>query len=319
MFGLTVRYPRVSLERGSYVGLQQPKRSSGTARRVGLAAAISASLTLLGSCSAEDKAQIRRLAMPEPASDRAPMIYDLWAGSWLAAILVGILVWGLILYAVIRFRRRKGDDTTPVQTRYHLPIEILYTVAPTIMVLVLFYYTVTVQNQVLADEPDPDHHVTVVGQQWSWTFNYVKDDALGGQTTVYEVGTTAHQPTLVLPVNETVEFKLTSPDVIHSFWVPAFLFKLDVIPGRTNKFSLTPTEVGRYEGRCAELCGVYHSRMLFDVRVVSAEEYAAYLQRLEDAGQVGLLTGGEKANSEPGLEQGLEEDVQGDQTTEGSE
>jgi cytochrome c oxidase subunit II len=296
------------------VGLQQPKRLSGTARRVGLAAVASVSLLLLGSCSAQDQAQIRRLAMPEPASDRAPMIYDLWAGSWLAAILVGILVWGLIIYAVLRFRR-KADDYTPVQTRYHLPIEILYTVAPTIMVLVLFYYTVTVQNQVLANVPKPDHHVTVLGQQWSWTFNYVKDDALDGETTVYQAGTTANQPTLVLPVDETVEFTLRSADVVHSFWVPSFLFKLDVIPGRTNKFSLTPTEEGTFEGRCAELCGAYHSRMLFDVRVVSAEEYADHLQRLEDAGQVGLLTGGETTDTKVGLE----ESVQDDDTTEGAE
>ena len=291
----------------------QPKRLPGTARRVGLTAVASAGMLLLGSCSAEDQAQIERLAMPEPITDRAPAIYDLWQGSWLAAMLVGVLVWGLILFAAFRYRRRKGDDRIPVQTRYNLPIEILYTVAPLIMVLVLFYYTVTVQNQVLAKVPDgkADHNVTVVGQQWSWTFNYVKDDALDGQTTVHQGGTTAEQPTLVLPVGETVKFKLESPDVIHSFWVPAFLFKLDVLPGRTNSFSITPTEVGTFEGRCAELCGVYHSRMLFDLRVVPPEEYADYLQRLEDAGQVGLVTGGADARTKAGLE----EEVQDDDTT----
>jgi cytochrome c oxidase subunit II len=295
------------------VGLQPPKRVHRRVRPVTVAAA-AASMVLLGACSAQDQAQIERLAMPEPISDRAPAIYDLWQGSWLAAILVGILVWGLIIFACIRYRRRR-DDQVPVQTRYNLPIEILYTVAPLIMVLVLFYYTVTVQNEVLADEPNPDHEIEVVGFQWSWAFNYVNDDALDGQTDVFTVGTTGERPTLVLPVDESVRFTLSSPDVIHSFWVPGFLFKMDVIPGRTNQFSLTPTEEGTFQGRCAELCGVYHSRMLFDVRVVSAEEYAEHLQSLEDAGNVGITRGGADARTKVGLE----EEVQDIETREGGE
>ena len=127
------------------MGLQLPKR----VRRVGLAATTSAGLLLLGACSADDQAQIERLAMPEPATDRAPAIYDLWQGAWLAAILVGILVWGLIGYAAFAYRRR-SEDEIPVQTRYNLPIEILYTVAPIVMVLVFFFFTVTVQDEVLA-------------------------------------------------------------------------------------------------------------------------------------------------------------------------
>ena len=120
-----------------------------------------------------------------------------------------------------------------MQTRYNLPIEILYTVAPVVMVLVFFFFTVTVQNEVLAEPKSgkADHTVTVVGQQWSWTFNYDKDPALDGSTTVYDGGTTADRPTLYLPVDQSVDFELRSPDVIHSFWVPAFLFKMDVVPG----------------------------------------------------------------------------------------
>ena len=128
------------------MGLELPPR----ARRVGLLTAGSAGLLLLGACSAEDQDQIRRLAMPEPATDRAPHIYDLWHGSWLAAIIVGVLVWGLIGWAAFKYRRR-SDDEIPVQTRYNLPIEILYTVAPIVIVLVFFYYTVTTQNRVLED------------------------------------------------------------------------------------------------------------------------------------------------------------------------
>ena len=297
------------------MGLQLPPRLRKATRSV-VWAVVSVGLLALASCSSDDRAQVGRLAMPEPATDRAVYIYDLWQGAWIAALLTGVIVWGLIGYACFAFRRR-SDDEIPVQTRYNLPIEILYTVAPVVMVLVFFYYTVTVQNKVLeevsADTGGADHTLEIVGFQWSWTFNYVKDEALDGQTSVYEGGTTGDRPTLYLPVDESVEVLLTSPDVIHSFWVPAFLFKMDVVPGRANTFSFTPTVVGTFEGRCAELCGAYHSRMLFDVEVVSAEEYAEYLAGLEDKGQTGIVRGGEDADTQIGIEEEVQDD---DSTTE---
>ena len=248
-----------------------------------------------------------RLAEPVGATDRTHQMHQLWMWSWLAAIIVGVLVWGLILYSCVKFRRRR-DDEIPVQTRYNLPIEILYTVAPIVIVLVLFYFTVTVQNHTLAAADEnggkADHTVTVVGQQWSWTFNYDQDPALDGKTTVFEAGTPAHQPTLELPVNKSVEIHLHSPDVDHSFWVPAFLFKMDVIPGRDNHFSFTPTRLGTYQGRCAELCGTYHSRMLFNVKVVSEADYAAYLKKLQQQGNIGPALGRSGVDREAGLDQG---------------
>jgi cytochrome c oxidase subunit 2 len=289
------------------VGLQLPRR----ARRVGLYTVLTAGTLMLGACSAQDQAQIKRLAMPVAATDRAPHIYHLWQGAWLAAILVGILVWGLILYAAFKFRRR-SDDEVPVQVRYNLPIEILYTVAPIVMVVVFYFFTVQTQDAVLADQKgaDAQHTVDVVGQQWSWSFNYVKDQALDGQTTVHDIGTTAYRPTLVLPVGQTVHVNLSSPDVIHSFWVPAFLMKMDVVPGRHNQFTFTPTRVGEYAGRCAELCGVYHSRMLFNVKIVSPQDYATYLQDLQKKGNTGLALGGSQVD----MQSGLEEKVQGNQS-----
>jgi cytochrome c oxidase subunit 2 len=243
------------------------------------------------------------------------MIDELWRWSWLAAILVGILVWGLILFAVFKYRRR-SDDEIPVQTRYNLPIEILYTIAPVVMVLVFFYFTVQTQNDVLAEASETgeaDHTIKVVGQKWSWTFNYMEEDAVGGET-VYTAGTPAELPTLVLPVDESVDVELSSPDVIHSFWVPAFLFKMDVVPGRDNSFSFTPTREGTFAGKCAELCGTYHSRMLFNVEVVSAEEYDAYLQDLEEQGNVGVVLGGSDATTQVGRDD--EDQVQDDDLTE---
>jgi cytochrome c oxidase subunit 2 len=140
--------------------------------------------------------------------------------------------------------------------------------------------------------------VTVVGQQWSWTFNYDKDPALDGKTTVFVSGTPATRPTLVLPVNKSVEIKLRSPDVNHSFWVPAFLFKMDVIPGRDNHFAFTPTRTGTFVGRCAELCGTYHNRMLFTVKIVSPATYKTYLQGLQAKGSIGPALGGSEVDNQ---------------------
>ena len=279
--------------------LELPKRAG----RVGTMAVASAGLLLLGGCSAAEQESIKRLAQPQGVTDRTGGIHHLWMGSWLAAMLVGVLVWGLIGYACVKFRRRR-DDEIPVQTRYNLPIEILYTVAPIVMVLVFFFFTVTEQNKLLAaasKSGKADHTITVVGQQWSWTFNYDKDPALDGRTTVYEGGTTANRPTLVLPVNKSVDVQLRSPDVIHSFWVPAFLFKMDVVPGLHNQFSFTPTRIGTFTGRCAELCGVYHSRMLFHVKVVSQNDYASHLKKLQQQGNIGPALGGSEVTKEAGL------------------
>lgn len=286
------------------MGLELPKR----ARNIALGAGPGAALLLLGGCSAEGKSEIERLAMPVPATEEAQPIYDLWQGAWLAAILTGILVWGLIFYAVIRFRRR-DEAEIPVQTRYNLPIEILYTVAPIMMVIVFFFFTVKAQDESLHYSDNPDDTVTVVGQQWSWTFNYTDVDALDGDT-VHDVGTTAEPPTLYLVKDSEVNISLYSPDVIHSFWVPDFLFKMDVIPGRQDKnhFTLTPNREGRFEGRCAELCGVYHSRMLFFVEVVSQEEFDQKMQELADKGNTGLELGGQEVNKQDGLDEGASEE-----------
>ena len=118
----------------------------------------------------------------------------------------------------------------------------------------------------------------MVGQKWSWTFNYLEADNPAVGQDVYNSGTIEKTPDLYLPVGKSVRFNLSSPDVIHSFWVPAFYQKLDVVPGRNNSFDMTPTKLGTFQGKCTELCGTYHSAMLFNVRVVSEEEYNTYLQ-----------------------------------------
>jgi cytochrome c oxidase subunit 2 len=253
--------------------------------------------------------------MPEPASEQGDHILSLWQGAWIAALGTGIVVWGLIFYVVIRYHRRH-DSEIPVQTRYNLPLEIFYTIAPVVMVIVFFSNTVRTQNIVLEDSDPPDNIIEVTAQQWSWTFNYGLgemdasadddrfDDVFAYQSYVHDGGTAAYIPELYLPVGESTRFNLHSPDVIHDFGVPSFLMRMDVVPGRVNHYEITPTREGVFRGRCYELCGVYHSRMLFEVHVVSREEYDQHLQDLEDAGQTSdlPLTGGEDAYTQHGLE-----------------
>ncbi|HET6562778.1 MAG TPA: cytochrome c oxidase subunit II [Marmoricola sp.] len=280
------------------MGLQLPKRL----RKVGVWALVLPALLVLSACSEQDKAVWRRGAMPEGASDRSGYVIEFWQWTWVAALIVGVFVWGLIFYCCFKFRRR-SDDEIPVQTRYNLPMEILYTIAPVIVVLVFFKFIIDTQHDLSDATENTDHTIKVVGQQWSWTFNYIEDEALDGQTSVYSVGTPAELPTLYLPVNESIRFELSSPDVVHSFWVPAFTYKLDVLPGRQNAFEMTPIREGTFAGRCAELCGPYHSRMLFDVKVVSAEEYAQHLEDLEARGNVGVALGGSEAITQDGLDE----------------
>lgn len=262
-------------------------------------------LPLLAGC-AGGPGELSRLGLPEGASTSAPPIHNLWMGAWIAAFVVGFLVWGLILYAAFRFRRRSPDEV-PVQVRYNLPIEALYTIAPFVVIFVLFYHTVVAQENVLQEDSEYDHEILVVGQQWSWTFNHLGADGEGGGNDVFEAGTVAEPPTLVLPVDEPVRFRLRSPDVIHSFWIPAYHFKMDVIPGRENSWITTPTETGTFPGKCAELCGLSHARMIFDVKVVERAEYDRYLAELEAQGSTGIATGGSEADEVTGLETESEE------------
>jgi cytochrome c oxidase subunit 2 len=264
-----------------------------------------AGVLLLSGCAAETVDQWSRFGLPDDASASAAETKALWVGSWIAAWIVGFLVWGLIIWASVRYRRRRPDEI-PTQVRYNLPIEVLYTVAPFIVIFVLFYHTVVTQNEVLDPDDRGAEQILVVGQQWSWTFNYLgqdgADQAGAPGNDVFDVGTPANFPTLVLPVNQKVLFRLRSPDVIHSFWIPAFYFKLDIIPGKENTWVTTPTREGTYAGKCTEFCGLEHARMLFNVRVVSQAEYEQHLQRLRAQGNRGLVIGGSEADSVSGLD-----------------
>ena len=233
--------------------------------------------------------------LPQGITEGADRVTTLWVWAWIALLAVGALVWGLIIWSMVAYRRRKGDNELPVQLRYNVPIEILYTVVPIFMIAVFFFWTAKEEEALVDTSAPADIHINVVGKQWSWDFNYLDDQ-------VHEVGVQAIMdgkpgaeetiPTLYIPVNKRVEFYVTSRDVIHSFWVPAFLQKLDMIPGRVNTFQVVPTQEGTFKGKCAELCGAYHSAMLFNVKVVSQAEYDAHMADLKAQGQTGILPNG---------------------------
>jgi cytochrome c oxidase subunit II len=248
---------------------------------------LAGALALTG-CSAS----ARRGYLPQGVTSESGRITSLWTGSWIAALGVGILVWGLIAWCVVAYRRKGDDVGLPEQLRYNVPIEILYTIVPVFMVAVLFVYTARDEAALLDTSKKPDVTVNVIGKQWNWDFNYVEAGTFESESLVAltgKPGVAATLPALYLPVNKRVEFVLTSRDVIHSFWVPQFLQKLDVIPGRVNRFQVVPTEIGTFQGKCAELCGAYHSAMLFQVKVVSLADYQKHLAALRAKGNIGML------------------------------
>ncbi len=231
----------------------------------------------------------------EPAvTDHAERISNLWVGSWIVLLIVGAITWFLIVFAAIVYRRRRGQTGLPVQLRYNMPIEIFYTVVPLILVVGFFAFTARDQTILETQYEDPDVEITAIGKQWAWDFQY---DGESDDDTVWTMGVQASTdaqgniitdlPTLVLPVDQSVRIKLQSRDVIHSFWIIDFLYKKDMYIGKDNYWSFTPTREGTYAGKCAELCGEYHSMMLFNVEVVSQAEYEDYLDSLRDAGQTG--------------------------------
>ena len=223
-----------------------------------------------------------RFGWPEGITEEATAMRQLWTGSVIAALVVGIAVWGLILWSVVRHRKR--SDELPKQTAYNLPLEIIYTIVPFVIIAVLFFFTVVTQNKVQERSDDPDLTVAVNAFMGNWQFVY-PDSADPDGRPVETVGSSDEVPILVVPTGEDIRFEVASADVIHSFWVPEFLFKLDVIPGnengRDNVFEVNIDEEGSYVGRCAELCGTYHAFMNFEVRAVSPDDFDSYLQARE--------------------------------------
>jgi cytochrome c oxidase subunit 2 len=203
--------------------------------------------------------------------------WHLWRGAWLAAGVVGIFTAILIVWPIIRHRRKEGDPQYPKQTQYNVPVEVIYTVVPFIIIAVLFYFTARDEAKITAKEPTKVMHtIDVTGIQWSWQFGHQD----GGEKAVV-TGTPANPPTLVLPQGERVAFKIHSNDVVHGFWIPAFMIQIQNLPGVTNHIEFTANKLGEYPGRCNILCGRNHSQMVFKVKVVTPAEYKTYVETLK--------------------------------------
>jgi cytochrome c oxidase subunit 2 len=227
---------------------------------------VAAGAVLLSGCD------LPTFGAPDSASTQGDHVLSLWRLFFVIAMGVGLLVWGLLLFVLVRYRRR--SDEVPSQQADNLRVEVLYVALPIAIVIGLFAASVNAEAKITELRPRPDVRIEVVGFQWQWQFSYRGTDAV--------VSTDGDDlPELVLPIGQRVRFHLTTADVVHSFWVPDFLEKRDLIPGVDNEIDVTPTELGTFDGRCAEYCGLDHWRMSFTVRVVTPDEFESWLDDQE--------------------------------------
>jgi cytochrome c oxidase subunit II len=211
--------------------------------------------------------------LPAPATSEARDVTSLYTIFLAVAAVVAAIVLGLATWSIIRYRAPRGSDELPPQVHGSTRLEVLWTAVPALTIVALFGLTLVTLARVDSVEPVQTGRgadIQVTAFRWGWTFTYSADGiAVSG---LQEPG-----PEIVVPVGEPITVHLNSADVVHAFYVPRFLFKRDVVPGRENVFQFTVEEAGSYGGQCAEFCGLYHSRMPFTVRAVTRAEYDAWL------------------------------------------
>ena len=294
-------------------------------RAFGTAAVLAVLALVLSGCS---WSEVAGLGWPMGITPESHDNRELWIGSLIASLVVGVIVWALIFWTAAFHRHKESDTELPRQFGYNMPLEIVLTIVPFVIIAVLFYFTVVVQERMLHKDPNPDLVIDVTAFQWNWKFgyqqinfeeeNYFQDlrdpsrkDAMFSAPTelnehgepivgpvrgenpenreylnyddVETIGTSDEIPVLVLPEGKRIQFELASADVIHGFWVPEFLFKRDVLPNPAENHSDNIFQVseilqtGAFVGRCTEMCGTYHSMMNFEVRVVTVNNFIAYM------------------------------------------
>jgi cytochrome c oxidase subunit 2 len=221
-------------------------------------------------------AKVSGLGFEEGLSSVNDISLSLWQGAWIAGAVVGVFTLILILWPAVFHRAKASKGEFPKQTQYNVPVEVAYTIIPFIIVAVLFYFTAVKQTEIVEKTSNYKHEIVVDGFQWSWQFSYL--DA-GPKAVV--TGTPANPPTLYVPLGEKVRYTIVSNDVVHGFWIPAFMIQMQNLPGVTNYLEFTANKLGTYPGRCNILCGRNHSQMLFSVKVVTPAEYKTYLETLK--------------------------------------
>jgi cytochrome c oxidase subunit II len=210
---------------------------------------------------------VPRFGASPGATTTSRSVFHLWQGFSVGAVIIGALVIVLIAWSVTFHRRR--SDAIPRQTQYHIPLELTYTIVPILIVFGLFAATMVVENKEVAN-PATNVVVNVNAFQWGWKFSYPGHN-------VVVVGQTTQDPTMVIPVDQDVHINLTSSDVIHGFYVHDFNFSRYAQPGVLNQFTFRAAQTGLFHGQCTQLCGLYHSLMVFRVKVVTDAEYQAWL------------------------------------------
>ena len=221
-------------------------------------------------------AKVSGLGYEEGVTSVNDISLSLWQGAWIAGGVVGVFTLILILWPAVFHRAKASKGEFPKQTQYNVPVEVAYTIIPFIIVAVLFYYTAVKQTEIVEKTSNYKHEILVDGFQWSWQFSYPE---AGPKAVV--TGTPAQPPTLYVPLGEKVRYTITSNDVVHGFWIPAFMIQMQNLPGVTNYLEFTANKLGTYPGRCNILCGRNHSQMLFTVKVVTPAEYQNYLNTLK--------------------------------------
>lgn len=320
----------------------EQRKVHGSARRLALAGLLGATSLALTGCSVSppDNGFFHALRMgwPMGITPESKDLGNFWVWTWVAAWTIGIIMWVLMFVVIFRdsdkARKRRGDkEEFPRQTAYNVPLELVLTTLPVLIIMTMFFFNVQVQDKATALDKDPKVTVDVTAFQWNWKFGYgdingelmpnnqsydgtdqqaqdraedSKNDLRAGQDhgqihgksredysylnfdKIETVGTTEEIPVLVLPSKTAIEFNLASADVVHSFWVPEFLFKRDVFPHPAEnrserRFQIEEiTDEGAYVGRCAEMCGTYHAMMNFEIRVVSPEDFKNYIKFRQD-------------------------------------
>jgi len=214
-----------------------------------------------------------RFGAPPGANTQGKAISNLYQLLFYAAIPIAVIVYGLILFSIARWRRRKGDpDRMPPQFRYHIPLELTYVAIPLLLVAGLFVAIYNTEKHIDAVSANPALRVDVTAFQWQWRFDYP-------QYGIDLVGSPQTNPTLVVPADSVVQINLFAADVNHAFYVPAFLFKRDAIPGHPNIFDLSGIHPGTYRGECAEFCGLDHAFMNFTLKALPPSQFQTWVQQ----------------------------------------
>ncbi len=259
--------------------IRMGRQSPATCRRVWIWVLVGLGVLALAGCAG---------GQPEPISKQGEGAQNIYMLIFWTSVAVFVIVETAILWCAIKYRKRKDDDgSLPVQYLGNNKIELIWTIIPLIIVTVIFVFSFRELTQLQAIAEEPDLELDIEGFQWQWRFSY-PDEA------VEVVGTLGQEPpTMVVPVNRTINISLRSEDVIHSFYIPQTLYKLDAIPGQTNEYSIEFTKTGRFTGQCAELCGLSHSQMTFWVEVVEEDAFDDFIAVAQLDKQVGQLAGAE--------------------------